>query len=237
MKAKPILFSTPMVEALLEDRKTQTRRAVRPLSYIDFPAAWKIQNEKGDKLDHHPKCSSVPGHHPLSGPAFLCDCKAVENEWIRQKIESCPFGEVGDLLWVRETFAIASNTQEAKLRNPYIYRADGDAFINWKPSIFMPKDASRITLEITNIRVERLQDISQEDAKAEGVEPFDIDYDNYSNAHKIDFGKNPTFRGGYIKIWEDINGERSWDKNPFVWVIEFKVHKCNYQELIGKDSA
>jgi hypothetical protein len=211
MKARPILFSTPMVQAILEGRKTQTRRVLKVQ-----PSAEGMQistlvcttaNKKNEGKQHWIK---------------LKDKFTVE--FSDQSYFKCPYGKVGDLLWVRETF-----TEEACL-TAICYKADfpivwpkeltdGEEIIQeakdyrFKPSIFMPKWASRITLEITNIRVERLQDISEEDKIAEG-----------GTADKP-FGT----------IWKKINiteGIR-WQDNPFVWVLEFKVHKCNFADIVG----
>nr|WP_319802623.1 hypothetical protein [Marinobacter sp. EN3] len=142
---------------------------------------------------------------------------------------SCPYGRPGDRLWVRETFqgplVSYDRAQEfyedrLKFESPEYceYRADGGpdpVFVDaddeerhgWKPSIHMPRWASRINLEITGVRVERLQDISEQDAKAEGVEPAQC-----CDAHYH----------GFSKLWQSINGPDSWDANPWVWVVEFK---------------
>lgn len=143
---------------------------------------------------------------------------------------NCPYGKSGDRLWVRETWQGPilddDEYQESRragrekfLKPQYcVYRAtdqldavdeDGNK-LGWKPSIHMPRWASRILLEIINVRVERLQGICEEDAKAEGAYP-------------IDFGFGDCYAMGFNEIWESINGIGSWDSNPFCWVIEFKV--------------
>lgn len=167
MKERPIIFSGPMVRAILEGRKTQTRRVVKD----DTMLAWLNCDNVVKPINDH--------------VAHL----------------GCPYGQPGDRLWVRETFCPDYD--------PPIYKADEDqAKIAWKPSIHMPRWASRITLEITAVRVERLQDISDADALAEGCEPF---RENDMNA--ID---------AYADLWADINGPENWEANPWVWVIEFK---------------
>lgn len=137
-----------------------------------------------------------------------------------------PYGKIGDRLWVRETFCpIFPQDPDYNNGEPieYDYRADyqhgtrlGDVLgikKIWKPSIFMPRDAARITLEITNIRVERLNDISEEDALAEGVKKKVIlDWPLITRAAWCEFRN----------LWSGINGEESWDLNPWVWVIGFK---------------
>lgn len=164
----PILFSAPMVQAILEGRKTQTRRTV-----------------KGDPL-----LLLLSGHSA--------------EEVLNDKI---PYGNPGDRLWVRETWT----KWRHKFGEDFLYRADFENGKNghiWKPSIHMPRVASRITLLITGIRVERLHDITEADAVAEGCQSGG------------DWGCAPTIQ--FEKLWESINGRESWDENPWVWVIEFK---------------
>lgn len=121
-------------------------------------------------------------------------------------VVKCPYGQPGDVLWVRETFSNAEFSG-------FNYKANYDAGnpFKWKPSLFMPKTACRIFLQITNIRVERLQDISESDAVNEG-----INLNNISG----DFEHTPVQE--FETLWQSINGKESWCKNPFVWVVEFK---------------
>lgn len=203
MKERPILFSAPMVRAILDGRKTQTRRVVKPQPPSGFPFPqdattggvtacwWTDRNIDADDL------SWWPGYD-------------------HQEAMKCPFGSPGDLLWVRETWAL--NPDENPLDAGAIYRAtdpgwdDSESGLRWKPSIHMPRWASRITLEITSVRVERLNEITEEDAKAEGI-PHD----------KWSFPQSTTpMRTGFQVLWESINGPGSWDANPWVWVVEFK---------------
>ncbi len=123
----------------------------------------------------------------------------------------CPYGKVGDVLWVREAFAEDDDTPKV------IYKADHTKevqnYVKWKPSIRMPKIACRLFLQITNIRVERLQDITEQDAKNEGAKhDRAVGYGQIGGSH----------REGFINLWQSINGEQSWQQNPWVWVIEFK---------------
>ena len=170
MRETPILMSAPMVRAIMERRKSQTRRIV-----------------KGQMIWKHPS-----GEMDLS---------------------FCPYGGPGDRLWVRETFKLRS------VGFGTIYRADSPisradvidhAFGVWKPSIFMPKSAARIWLELTAVRVERLKEIEQNpnDILAEG-------YDPKTNATRGDLS-------WYRELWETINGPGSWSANPWVWVLTFK---------------
>jgi len=210
--SRPILFSAPMVQALLEGRKTQTRRV----------------------LKQEPEQCGLPiGTMCIEGEAN--NKVTVGNVITNQR---CPYGKVGDLLWVRENFAFNKEFDKYKPREvdddeSVKYMADGewihrsDYYVinlgKTRPNIFMPKWASRITLEITNIRVERLQDVSESDANAESDITPEIAYaQNGVRAGALNYGA----------LWEEINGEGSWDKNPWVWVLEFEVYKCNFQELL-----
>lgn len=201
MADRPILFSGPMVRAILEGRKTQTRRRIKRQRDMEF-----------DINDLH------------FGPYWLSYATDAEGEAARVR---CPYGSPGDRLWVRETWAENLGTAGGT-----IYRADhGDKCCGlatldlaygkcthhvdrWRPSIFMPRLASRITLEITGVRVERLQGISEADAMAEGC-PL-INPDPFIPGH----GGSPA-SGWYSQLWEDIHGAGSWDANPWVWVVEF----------------
>lgn len=197
VKERPILFSAPMVRAILEGRKTQTRRIVKP-------------------QPTRPVANMGMGYF------------SEEPNNLRAPYLKCPYGEPGERLWVRETWAGVKQLGGIWVREKFHYRAsEGDnELIKWKPSIHMPRVACRIILEITNIRVERLQDISDKDAAEEGLflEPvvagttpmwrYNSSSDWYSHT------KN-CFKG----LWQSINGEGSWDANPFVWVVDFKQVK------------
>ena len=209
MKERPILFSAPMVRAILNGTKTQTRRVapIRKLDILRSPGdmvTWSVSFMKAVK--------GVLGSH--SGGKFT-DLQA--RSIIASKYN--PYGQPGDRLWVRETYF--RDEEDGAI----LYAANPDDFevvhhnkvetgsprYNWKPSIFMPRWASRITLEITAVRVERLQDISEKDAWAEGCEGFDDD---------VTGGKSGYTE--FAELWESINGPGSWEANPWVWAIEFK---------------
>ncbi len=200
MKETPILFSTPMVQAILNGKKTQTRRVIKP--------------------------------QPKQAP-FRSD-----------DVTDSPFGTYGDRLWVRETWTEYHTVNYIKRADGrsfsevsdgcIAYKADGYESINdlkehiqlmsecdleavetnrWRPSIHMPKKYARIWLNVIRVRAERLQDISEVDARAEGVEPLSsngLDFDSYHNS--------------FIHLWDSINKKRGfgWDKNPWVWVVEFR---------------
>ena len=188
MKERPILFSAPMVRALLEDRKTQTRRILKPQP--------QVGTEK--VLEYHGNL-----FYPWSdsGSRLLPD-----QHW------KCPHGAPGDRLWVKESIVRGYGNDMQMSR----YSADGmptvaDAWWwqrNHLSSIHCPRGLSRILLEVNGVRVERLQDISEADAAAEGVDCIrDLD---------------PTYRDAYRHLWKDLNGAGSWEANPWVWVVGFK---------------
>lgn len=205
MKERPILFSAPMVRALLAGTKTQTRRALKPQP-SEFVGGPGVTLRDGSPAPLIPLDDSV--------------------EPYGREI-ACPYGKPGDLLWVRETWHDASSS----LHSCALYRADGIDlhWDKWTPSIHMPRWASRITLEITSVRVERLQDISEADAAAEGL-TFSAKarlsdgcmgiYELRMPDGKLHFNDNACdlFR----TLWEQINGPASWDANPWVWAIEFR---------------
>lgn len=231
VKERPILMSGPMIKAILEGRKSMTRRVVKPMPFIDFPTGFRLQEQY--KLDHHPKCSFVQA-------GMLCDCEAIYEPWKKERIAACPYGKVGERLWVRETWAIADiydkdSGNEGQMpfelnrgtRGISIwYRAGGQKAYKsatrgrWRPSIFMPKAASRITLEITGVRVERVDQISAWDIECEGTPENPMNQPIYRNDH---FQRRKDFK----YLWNSINDKRGfgWDSNPFVWVVSFKKVK------------
>lgn len=188
MNEHPILFSTPMVQAILEGRKTQTRRVV-----------------KGNPEGKVPFTDEFP----------------------------CPYGHPGDRLWVRETWQKIYERQSDKQRfteppsahNLHLYKTwieyaatprDEQDPPRWRPSIFMPRSASRITLEIVNVRLERVQQISMKDCLKEGVGEL-LEHGKY-------FKLGSYLVGTFAHLWDSINSKRGygWDTNPWVWVVEFK---------------
>lgn len=204
MKEHPILFSGPMILAVLGGRKTQTRRIV------------KLPDGASPNAEFH--------HIDKFGAAVFTDGTCVR----------CPYGQQGDRLWVRETteadYELCDSAVLARYsadRKPVLYSGsadpedEGTSIALWdyprevRPSIHMPRWASRIDLEITGVRVERLQDINEKDARAEGVA-----------ASRVGPCQDGLFyslhRDSFIELWESINGPGSWDNNPFVWCITFK---------------
>jgi hypothetical protein len=191
-KERPILFSGPMVRSILDGRKTQTRRAVK---FVQF-----------DRSD-------TPGYDwHFRGTAKGTKRSSLWQDMRHEQILSmCPYGKPGDRLWVRETWLCATGEPGPMLCH---YQADGDRpeFNGlWKPSIHMFRWASRITLEITGVRVERLQGISEADAIAEGVECCSGWIGHAGEPRRI-----------FCDLWKSINGPESWAANPWVWVVEFR---------------
>ena len=210
MKERPIIFQAPMVRAILDGRKTQERRVVKQqLIQLADESRWYSFDHRGINY----RVTSRNSRNSTVGA------------WAQLR-QFCPHGQVGDQLWVRETHAIVPRTAYAhsegvqqKLRpddnhDAAVYRADWVRCTpgSWRSSTQMPRWASRITLEITGVRVERLQDISEADAMAEGTTPSGV-------GCNLDYLK---FRAGYQTLWESNHGPESWNLNPWVWVIEFK---------------
>lgn len=216
MKERPILFSGPMVRAILEGRKTQTRRVV------------KLPEKKSFTDSVNPDGLPIIWHE-LSEFKGRSQMKRIEVFH-----ELCPHGTVGDRLWVRECFgttaAVPTSTAKdefAFLGQPelFAYRADNPSGRwCWKPSIHMPRWASRITLEITGVRVERLQDISDADVDAEGMD-LEGEHSQWFNEGEHQHIAGAPMSGeryAFMRLWSSINGPESWDASPWVWVIEFK---------------
>jgi hypothetical protein len=234
IKERPILFSAPMVRALLDGTKTQTRRLLKHPFISDV---WAIKPAAEQRFAAHTHDWWLPGATAPMG--------AIK----------CPYGQAGDRLWVRET---TIRVEEHGYKGPvYVASDEGCGVLDWglrpapddtcdvepenircRPAIHMPRVMSRILLEITTVRVERLQDISERDALAEGVEP------NWVGP--LDKGPNGTGTEGWLgdswirygagedgepaysaresfqSLWTDINGPGAWITNPGVWVVEFK---------------
>ncbi|WPN45924.1 hypothetical protein [Pseudomonas sp. P8_241] len=225
IKERPILFSAPMVRAILEGRKTVTRRALneQALKNIGY----------GVQLG---ECHELPAEGPLHPNSV-----GYYNDF-------CPYGQPGDQLWVRETWycdhfevergpylqpADLADLDQAREDGELVYAADGltpyeQDQPTWKPSIHMPRWVSRILLEITDVRLERLQDISEEQAQAEGIVGVAFRPDDgwpICTGYMVgpDDGKTglqTTAAKAFAGLWDSVGGD--WDANPWVWVVEFK---------------
>lgn len=209
-----MIFNADMVRAILDGRKAQTRRIMKVQPSDGFHPT---HNGYGLDLNAHWYTPGVVDKNGYLQPAKK-DVFGVADE---NEGYTCPFGAVGDRIWVRETFCAVHDHDEPSGCSALLYAADGNGpYGKWTPSIHMPRCASRITLEITGVRVERLNSISQEDAQAEGMEltgwrPTYSDPDSG--------GEVWTPYDNFAQLWESIYGEGSWQANPWVWVIEFKV--------------
>jgi hypothetical protein len=250
MKERPILFSGPMARAILEGRKTVTRRAIK--HQPDVPVTDAIPRRN---YPHGPATVDWywrPQHGHLNG--------VPSNGWDFK----CPYGQPGDRLWVRESHAqvyevdipvgrpvgpvgTAGSPGRPDWKCRYVYRADGEMQnvqwhhvgdsqpVRWTPSIHMPRAACRILLEITDVRVERLQDISSAQARAEGLARVTKDGALYKHGIPERDGLPGVADSGwpwceweadprraFAKLWAGINGAESWAANPWVWVVEFE---------------
>ena len=203
MKERPILFSGPMVRAILEGRKTMTRRVVKP-----------------EGAHHLFAFLDLPGNQ--TGEWAWCSSSHVVSKHIH-----CPYGQTGDRLWVRESMLFDPD-------QGWRYSADGADVIDENygkinqrcPSIHMPRSCCRILLEIVSVRVERLHEISEADAQAEGVERVVVGsgWRRYCDPDSEEVGVPPcgNARRSFRSLWKFINGDESWNANPWVWVVEFK---------------
>lgn len=218
IKERPILFSSPMVLAILAGQNTQTRRVVTPKPVLINGGEAEPRSWPGDDLwtweKHHHANGKYPGVSMSTGAL------------VRVAAELCPYGQSGDRLWVRET--CCSDGWSVHYAADNDYREFGDTryddviklhhysggFSKQVPSIHMPRWASRIDLEITNVRVERLNQISSEDAISEGIEAFATE--NRLNGYWVT---------AFSRLWSTIHaadGPNGWDANPWVWVVEFQ---------------
>ena len=193
-KEKSIIFSTEEVRAIVDGRKTMTRMVVKPQpTFVDTEHNYAI----------------------------------FETEGKPHKELNCPYGKVGDILWVKETWQ-ESECFDFAIKDEYVYKANEDQEdfanefgVHWKSSVCMPRAAARLFLKVKDIRVERLQDITEQDILAEGT-PFDREI--YEMPCNIQNAGATYLAGCFMRIWDSINAKRGygWDLNPWVWVIEFE---------------
>ncbi|WP_407310572.1 hypothetical protein [Desulfosporosinus sp. SB140] len=210
MSEKPILFSTPMVQAILARRKTMTRRVIKPQPTKNYPLGFISSSTD----------SAREGQY-----AWGTD----ENGGVLDLAK--PRYQIGDILWVRETwrrsvaggFFIYKVDDGREERNKKL--AEIDPTLHWKSSIYMPRAAARLFLKVKNVRVERLQDITAEDAIAEGIK-INCKHDDYvCSAYPCDFKTTFARKDHFKNMWDSINAKRGlgWDINPWCWVLEFEV--------------
>jgi hypothetical protein len=238
MKETGVLFNSGMVRAILDGRKTQTRRIIKHQPTV-YGLKW---------------IETVEGFAAWRDPGLPLDDNSEDGG---NCLRICPFGKVGDHLWVRETFAL-EHQMELGQKPPFDdgrplannldgdnnalwiqphYKAtdpkpdlcyDDDIYdpgypkVKWTPSIHMPRWASRITLKITDVRVERLQNITPFDCRKEGIQVFAGEELQEPGARRCD---DVIYIHSYMRYWESVYGKGSWSKNPFVWAISFEVIK------------
>jgi hypothetical protein len=255
VKALPIPFTASMVRALLDGRKGQTRRLVK-LPHMNPLGAWEPSTVGGGGShlkDGTPYAERPCLWHTRAGDALVC-----------------PYGRVGDLLWVRESWRVgkrwdATPPRDLPARKMTVMFAAGgsvggtgegryeldesypDTLPDWagklRPGMFIPRWASRLTLRITDVRVERLQNISEADAIAEGIEPSADAWKSYSvipsglrkgKPNLVSAIPNRSPVASYSELWEAINGTGSWANNPWVWAVGFAVEKRNVDDVLGQ---
>ncbi|CAH1665512.1 MULTISPECIES: hypothetical protein [unclassified Chelatococcus] len=226
MADRPILFSAPMVRALLEGRKTQTRRVLKMRGHRSF-SEFGPSDTRG--YDWHFRDAAMRWHDLRNG----------------ELIKRLSYA-IGDRLWVRETWTACmvhgwtiADARSRLFEEEIIYRSDGHQSIDgWWSSIHLPREFSRLTLIVTDVRVQRLQDISEEDAIAEGC---GLTSEQVATNNELaqrpppvhgDFWHMSTGRGNFLALWSDIHGGiDAWDANPWVAAYTFTVHRCNIDQM------
>lgn len=237
---RPILFSAPMIRALLDGRKTQTRRIIKFAGIGNVAAFERVARDLQDRPVYEMRDGASKHYARPAAPGF------VDYHY------STPIG-FGDRLWVREAHALLPRTAYrmsigtgtiAQIEHPSdgysaaVFREgfDRSGAPRWRPSIHMPRWASRLTLTVTDVRVERLQDISEADAIAEGVERHKLGWLPYATVFYEADGVIPANyhrdpRHSYMQLWNQINGPGAWDANPWVAAYTFTVHPCNIDRM------
>jgi hypothetical protein len=236
VKERPVIFSGPMVKAILEGRKTQTRRICKPACDMGGELAGSV---------HPAKESGWIAWWPGNDPGLADFTKLAYQDGFQ-----CPYGKPGERLWVRESAYISQpnfGLPEDATHKDYdgqprvvsytvdmgfdAKRCAQDYGVKCSPSIHMPRWASRITLEITSVKVERLQEISDEDCKAEGIEhnwlgsdPCPPEYADEWERYGSDLEAEPCYspKESFQTLWETIHGPDSWATNPWLWCISFR---------------
>ena len=211
MSDRPIIFSAPMIHALLDGRKTQTRRVLRPQPSArpelhepmsDEDAYWAVFD--GDEIAHRVQVPYAPG----------------DRLWVREGHAMVPATAY------RMSEGVAQNADPKDCDRACIYREGWDRSnggFRWRSPIHMPRWASRLTLTVTDVRVQRLQEISEDDARTEGFGSLITTVDK--------LGPSITARDGFRDIWNSIHGPDAWDANPWVAAISFTVHRCNIDTM------
>ncbi|ENM5750388.1 hypothetical protein V4V53_002135 [Vibrio mimicus] len=222
MKVVPMIFNTDMVKALMAGDKVVTRRPVYPQPEpSDYGYDWWPSKKFGSMVQ-------VSGFEKID-----CDYKRDLVEEMAR--DACPIANIGDLIYVRETFRLFNHSDECGCSDycscppsgtpVYFANCGGDSESKWKPSIHMPRAASRLTLKVTNVRIERVQDITEEQAIKEGINKH-----NQLPAFKSPIGYHTSPVYAFEELWNSIYG--NWEENPYVWVIEFEVIHQNVDKYL-----
>ncbi|ELE1938592.1 hypothetical protein [Vibrio cholerae] len=224
MKVVPMIFNTEMVKALMAGDKVVTRRPVSPQPEIsDYGYDWWPSKKFGSMVQ-------VSGFEKID-----CDYKRDLVEEMAR--DACPIANIGDLIYVRETFRLFNHSDECGCSDycscppsgtpVYFATCGGDSESKWKPSIHMPRAASRLTLKVTDVRIERVQDITEEQAIKEGM-PTDEECQRMAIESGLGWYQKPDI--WFKNLWDSIYG--NWHQNPYVWVIEFEVIHQNVDQYL-----
>lgn len=220
MGDKPIIFSAPMVRALLDGRKTQTRRVIKPQPH-----------DRSEGCYHRPDGSWVwvDAHRENNGAGYYGN-RLDDSHFFTRYV-------VGERLYVRETWTARmthgwtiSDARSRMFNEEILFRADGhDSLDGWWPSIHMPREFSRLTLTVTDVRVQRLQDISEVDAVAEGLVQA---YEGWATDTGGSCWGNSAVNS-YRQLWNSLHGPDAWDANPWVVAVSFSVQRGNIDQIGG----
>lgn len=253
MKTHPMLFSGPMIRALLDGRKTQTRRILKlPDWALNMDCTGRLHVYQPDEgferhgLEFADRLRGLwdPVSNPTgrSGAYLRVPIMTGDLIWVRETWNAFSFSQDGDEAWPTKTIPTADEMQEirdmaCRVDVQAVYQESDRAqkwFSDqkWRPGIHMPRWASRITLEVTDVRVQRLQDISAKDATEEGIERLRCDgLDGFRNYLSSDPMERVAMIPSFKSLWNSINGPGAWDQNPWIVAYSFKVHKKNVDEL------
>lgn len=232
ISVKPEIFNRQMVRALLRE--------------IEAPGTGKTQTRRNFKLMGYPGHSDFGPSDTKGYDWHFRDKEMRFHDFRHNELMKLSPYQIGQLRWVRENFRLFDHSDECGASDhcacpstgtPIFYADGNDDDSKWTPSIHMPRWASRITLEVTDVRVQRLQDISEEDAKAEGVDKDDEACDHIRQSCEDIGCLGPTFKCGFADLWCSINGDDSWRANPWLWAVTFVPHLINVDRFIKEREA
>ena len=226
MTDRPIIFSAPMIQALLDGRKTQTRRVIKPTPDYGGGGDPKAPQNWGDPEawgweDAEDGCWRMLSEGYTGRPYYGRGMRL----WVREAHAYVPASAYRNSLFV-EQHTDPHDTDQASIYREGFDRSTGG--IRWRPSIHMPRWASRLTLTVTDVRVQRLQEISESDAQAEGCRPA---FTDTSCAGTAPVSSRPSYRWGFPELWNSLHGPDAWDANPWVVALTFTVHRGNIDRI------